>query len=81
MTNMRSEAWREARAAFDRAWYGQAKRSRFADHGGKEMAPHCLRFQAGLPRVCPGQMAATTAALLLILTPRNSRSLPMGACR
>jgi threonylcarbamoyladenosine tRNA methylthiotransferase MtaB len=84
---MRSEAWRNARAAFDAASaFGIAESEKIAVAdimAVKEMAPHLLEgFQKGLPRVFVQVQNGCDHRCTFCIIPYgrgNSRSVPMGA--
>ena len=82
---MRSEAWRDARAAFDaRLWYrGQRKDRGRRHHGGQgDGAASARRFQGGLPRVFVQVQNGCDHRCTFCIIPfgrGNSRSVPMGA--
>jgi len=78
---MRSEAWRDARAAFD---LGSAEKIAVSDiMAVKEMAPHLVDgFAAGLPRVFVQVQNGCDHRCTFCIIPfgrGNSRSVPMGA--
>jgi threonylcarbamoyladenosine tRNA methylthiotransferase MtaB len=82
---MRSEAWREARAAFDTGFgIGASEKIAVADiMAVKAMAPHLLDgFKAGLPRVYVQVQNGCDHRCTFCIIPfgrGNSRSVPMGA--
>jgi threonylcarbamoyladenosine tRNA methylthiotransferase MtaB len=84
---MRSEAWRDARAAFDAApAFGIASEEKIAVAdimAVKAMAPHLLEgFQKGLPRVFVQVQNGCDHRCTFCIIPYgrgNSRSVPMGA--
>ena len=82
---MRSEAWHEARAAFDTGFGIQtSEKIAVADiMAVKEMAPHLLDgFKAGLPRVFVQVQNGCDHRCTFCIIPYgrgNSRSVPMGA--
>jgi threonylcarbamoyladenosine tRNA methylthiotransferase MtaB len=84
---MRSEAWRDARAAFDSAptfGIAQSEKIAVADiMAVREMAPHLLEgFQKGLPRVFVQVQNGCDHRCTFCIIPYgrgNSRSVPMGA--
>ena len=82
---MRSEAWREARAAFDSGFgIGTSEKIAVADiMAVREMAPHLLDgFKAGLPRVFVQVQNGCDHRCTFCIIPYgrgNSRSVPMGA--
>jgi threonylcarbamoyladenosine tRNA methylthiotransferase MtaB len=84
---MRSEAWRNARAAFDAApTFGIAESEKIAVAdimAVKAMAPHLLEgFQKGLPRVFVQVQNGCDHRCTFCIIPYgrgNSRSVPMGA--
>src|SRR4029078_1910078 len=82
---MRSEAWREARAAFDTGFgIVASEKIAVADiMAVKEMAPHLLEgFKAGLPRVFVQVQNGCDHRCTFCIIPYgrgNSRSVPMGA--
>jgi threonylcarbamoyladenosine tRNA methylthiotransferase MtaB len=81
---MRSEAWRDARAAFDLGFgIGTSEKIAVADiMAVKEMAPHLLDgFKAGLPRVFVQVQNGCDHRCTFCIIPYgrgNSRSVPMG---
>jgi len=82
---MRTEAWREARAAFD-GGFGIARSEKIAVAdimSVKEMAPHLLDgFKTGLPRVFVQVQNGCDHRCTFCIIPYgrgNSRSVPMGA--
>src|SRR3954451_24738637 len=82
---MRSESWRDTRAAFD-AGFGIAHSEKVAVAdimSVKEMAPHLLEgFQSGLPRVFVQVQNGCDHRCTFCIIPfgrGNSRSVPMGA--
>src|SRR3954466_1143122 len=82
---MRSESWRDTRAAFD-AGFGIARGEKVAVAdimSVKEMAPHLLEgFQNGLPRVFVQVQNGCDHRCTFCIIPYgrgNSRSVPMGA--
>jgi threonylcarbamoyladenosine tRNA methylthiotransferase MtaB len=82
---MRSDAWRDARAAFDAGFGVEAsEKIAVADiMAVKEMAPHLLEgFQKGLPRVFVQVQNGCDHRCTFCIIPYgrgNSRSVPMGA--
>jgi threonylcarbamoyladenosine tRNA methylthiotransferase MtaB len=84
---MRGEAWRAARAAFERTpafGIGDSEKIAVADiMSVKEMAPHLLDgFKAGLPRVFVQVQNGCDHRCTFCIIPYgrgNSRSVPMGA--
>src|SRR6202047_5266796 len=84
---MRSEAWRDARVAFDAApTFGIAESEKIAVAdimAVKEMAPHLVEgFQKGLPRVFVQVQNGCDHRCTFCIIPYgrgNSRSVPMGA--
>jgi threonylcarbamoyladenosine tRNA methylthiotransferase MtaB len=84
---MRSEAWRDSRAAFDAAsefGIGSSEKIAVADiMAVREMAPHLLEgFQGGLPRVFVQVQNGCDHRCTFCIIPYgrgNSRSVPMGA--
>jgi threonylcarbamoyladenosine tRNA methylthiotransferase MtaB len=82
---MRSEAWRDARAAFDLSLgVGTSEKIAVADiMAVKEMAPHLLDgFKTGLPRVFVQVQNGCDHRCTFCIIPYgrgNSRSVPMGA--
>jgi threonylcarbamoyladenosine tRNA methylthiotransferase MtaB len=83
---MRSEAWRDSRAAFDASpfWFGSSEKIAVADiMAVREMAPHLLEgFQRGLPRVFVQVQNGCDHRCTFCIIPYgrgNSRSAPMGA--
>jgi threonylcarbamoyladenosine tRNA methylthiotransferase MtaB len=84
---MRSEAWRDARVAFDAApafGIAQSEKIAVADiMAVREMAPHLLEgFQKGLPRVFVQVQNGCDHRCTFCIIPYgrgNSRSVPMGA--
>src|SRR5580700_924782 len=84
---MRSEAWRDARVAFDAAstfGIAQSEKIAVADiMAVREMAPHLLEgFQKGLPRVFVQVQNGCDHRCTFCIIPDgrgNSRSVPMGA--
>src|ERR1700675_3653090 len=84
---MRTEAWRDTRAAFDAAQaFGIAREEKIAVAdimAVKEMAPHLLEgFQKGLPRVFVQVQNGCDHRCTFCIIPYgrgNSRSVPMGA--
>jgi threonylcarbamoyladenosine tRNA methylthiotransferase MtaB len=84
---MRSEAWRDARTAFDAApAFGLAASEKIAVAdimAVKQMAPHLLEgFQSGLPRVFVQVQNGCDHRCTFCIIPYgrgNSRSVPMGA--
>src|SRR6266508_1747654 len=82
---MRSEAWRDARAAFDTGFgIGTSEKIAVADiMAVKEMAPHLLDgFKTGLPRVFVQVQNGCDHRCTFCIIPYgrgNSRSVPMGA--
>jgi threonylcarbamoyladenosine tRNA methylthiotransferase MtaB len=82
---MRSEAWRDARAAFDAGFGIEAsEKIAVADiMAVREMAPHLLDgFKAGLPRVFVQVQNGCDHRCTFCIIPYgrgNSRSVPMGA--
>ncbi len=82
---MRSEAWRDTRAAFD-AGFGVAQTEKIAVAdimAVREMAPHLLEgYQSGLPRVFVQVQNGCDHRCTFCIIPYgrgNSRSMPMGA--
>ncbi|HEV7408367.1 MAG TPA: tRNA (N(6)-L-threonylcarbamoyladenosine(37)-C(2))-methylthiotransferase MtaB [Bradyrhizobium sp.] len=83
---MRSEAWRDSRAAFDASpfGFGSSEKIAVADiMAVREMAPHLLEgFQSGLPRVFVQVQNGCDHRCTFCIIPHgrgNSRSVPMGA--
>jgi len=83
---MRSEAWRDSRAAFDASPFGNGTSEKIAVAdimAVREMAPHLLEgFQRGLPRVFVQVQNGCDHRCTFCIIPYgrgNSRSVPMGA--
>jgi threonylcarbamoyladenosine tRNA methylthiotransferase MtaB len=83
---MRSDAWRDSRAAFDASPFdiGSSEKIAVADiMAVREMAPHLLEgFQRGLPRVFVQVQNGCDHRCTFCIIPYgrgNSRSVPMGA--
>src|SRR3984885_3098132 len=83
---MRSEAWRDSRAAFDASAFGIGASEKIAVAdimSVREMAPHLLEgFSSGLPRVFVQVQNGCDHRCTFCIIPfgrGNSRSVPMGA--